>query len=652
MTSQEIDKILKDPAKYALSVSVDKLVEILKYVNDAYFNSPDKLISDETYDILYEVLKTRDPQNEFFQKVGAPVSNKVKLPYYMASLDKIKMDEKIFSKWMTEYKGPYNLSDKIDGVSALLHIDSGKNIKALYTRGDGHYGQDISFLIDIINGIVLCDDHIVIRGELIITKDKFKKLNSAMDNSLKNARNTVAGIVNSKMETITNRKTNSYKIAKAVSFIAYEMIYPSYNVKNQYKIMKTLGFKVPYNMMTKTLTLEYLNELLKNRREEAEYDIDGIVVKDNNMHNIISGENPQNAFAFKTILSDQIAETTVLRVEWDISKDKILNPVVIIEPVMLGGAEIQRATAFNAKFIRDSMLGPGAVIKIIRSGDVIPYILGIVIPAEKWAEPENIRYEWNKSNVDIVAIIDGNTDKSIVDKYNIVLIAHFFDVLQVDNMGHGIIAKLYNSGCDTIKKIINMTIEDFLLIEGFKKVLATKIHNNIQNAITNIDLSKLMTASNVFGRGFSTKKFETLLGNISYEKMIKIFEKDPQKLVTKIIDIDGFSNITSNQFVGNFQNFIDFMKLYPEIKLNKEKKMEKASSILAGQKIAFSGFRDNDLEQLIIKNGGTLSNTVTSKTTILLIKDNVNMNSSKILKAKQLNIPITNVDMFISNNKL
>ncbi len=151
----------------------------------------------------------------------------------MGSMDKIKTESKLIANWTKLYKGPYVISDKLDGISCLLTLSDG-NI-SLYTRGDGSYGQNITHLLDLVNintdGLYEIDaDEIAIRGELIMSKSNFKKFEKEMSN----ARNMVAGIVNSKKESVNK------KYATNVDFIAYEIIEPKYKPSDQMKVLKKM----------------------------------------------------------------------------------------------------------------------------------------------------------------------------------------------------------------------------------------------------------------------------------------------------------------------------------------------------------------------------------------------------------------------------
>ena len=636
---KDLDNIRENPYSYSLKLSIRQLVDILKYASDKYYETDKPVFSDEVYDILIELLASIDKNNKFLKEIGSSLEkvNKVKLPFYMSSLDKIKMDKKTFDKWISSYKGPYHLSDKIDGVSTLLYFKGNK--MSMFTRGNGFYGQNISFLIDEFQNIIdlkkiklLKGKEIAIRGELVITKKDVKFL------KVKNGRNATAGIVNS--------KPNNFKkdVARKIKFYAYDIVYPDLLVNEQYKLLKKWGFVTPFNLLTSDLNLEYLNRLLQNRRKDSVYDIDGIVVRDNGIHKKISGEKPSYAFAFKNILSDQIAEVKVLDVEWDISKDKILNPVVLVDTVILGGVEIKRATAFNAKYVRNNKIGPGSIIEMVRSGDVIPYITGIIKQSKEWKKPP-ISYKWTASGTDIVAVFDKKSKQSKIyrKKYNIVLLTHFFSVLGAENIKIGTITRLYKAGYNTIKKIINIKKPDLETIEGFQRRMSEKIYKQIKMSITNVDLPTLMTASNMFGRGWGDKKFVLILNNISFEKLLNLI-KNEDLLREKLLNIKGFDTISVNQFVKGIRKFISFLKSHPEIKFNISKKKKKGK--LTGKSFVFSGYRNKKLEKLIEDKGGDISSYVSIKTTALIVQDK-KKSTLKTSKAKLLDI-----DIFLENEFL
>ena len=469
-------------------------VYILRELTKAYHNQT-PLLTDTEYDIIKDYFEIKYPESysSWNKEIGAPVEqnkNKAILPYEMGSMDKIKPDTNVLLSWTKKYRGPYVLSCKIDGVSGLYSTEG--STPKLYTRGDGKVGQDISYLIPYLN--LPKNKGLVIRGEFIISKNVFE---TKYKNEFANPRNMVAGIINHK--TVDKNKISD------VHFVAYEVIKPILNPNEQMEFLRNnLKMKCVLNRLETTISNELLSQILIDNRRMYDYEIDGIIVTDNKIYERKTG-NPEHAFAFKMVLSEQLAESIVVDVIWTPSKDGYLKPRVQILPIVLGGVKIEYATGFNGAFIKDNNIGIGAIIKIVRSGDVIPHILNVPVPAEKPKMPD-ISYKWNSTNVDII-LENIDQDETVREKN----ITGFFKGIEVEGLGSGNISRVIEAGFNTIPKIINMSIDDFLKVEGFKITMANKIHNGIKEKLTNASLIVLMSASNLFGRTFGEKKIELIM---------------------------------------------------------------------------------------------------------------------------------------------
>lgn len=602
-----IQQIINNPHIFGNSVSINKLVKILNYASKHYYNFNKEIMTDEIYDILLNILQKRDPDNEYLKSIGHPVSEPIKLPFPMPSLTKIKSDIPFFYKWLKVYSGPYHISDKIDGVSCLFYNNK------LYSRGDGYFGQDITHLKKFIKGLPLNFNKInyAIRGELIILKKDFHKYK----NVYKNPRNTVAGQVNSLKKNVNKQ------VATDITFIAYEIIYPFFTVSEQYNELNKLDFILPSNQIVGTLDLEQLNKILIQNRIKSIYDIDGIVVK-NCSNKIINGI--EDRWAYKLLLSDKIVETIVLSVQWNLSKYGYLKPVLLLEPVKLCTIEIKKVTGFNAQYILTNKIGPGTIITIERSGDVIPHI--VKINKSTTAQMPNIDYLWTKSKIDIyIKNIKQNKDVQIQIIYN------FFKTIGTKDLGKTLITKLFVHGQNTILKIIKMTINDFLSIPNIKIKLATKLYNNIHYSIKHLQLSTLMVGSNIFGRGISGKKIQLFL------KHYDIFKHHGDVPI-----IPNMSQKTIDQIMVMLPTFIKFYNSGP---------FQHIKYVPTLKTIVFSGFRDADLEHKVNKLGLTVVNNV-SKDTHLLIVKNINQKTNKILLAQKLGTKIIQLDDFLKKYNL
>jgi DNA ligase (NAD+) len=626
------EEIITDPIKYGRNVSNKKLETLLRYLSDQYHNKGISIVPDEIFDSLKEILEKKDPDNKFLSEVGNPIDTtkrKYKLPFIMPSLNKIKNDELELKKWINKYKGCYSLSDKLDGVSAQLFKNSKGKFK-LFTRGNGIYGHDISALIEyVINQDVLFDkipNETSIRGELIISKENFKSISDIMAN----ARNTVSGLVNS--------KTIDPKIAYLTEFVAYNVLNPLTLYKNQYNKLEDWGFNTVTYKFVNNIDIDLLYDYLKKRRKGSPFEIDGIVVADNSEIYEISETNPQHAFAFKAILDDQISEAIIKKIIWTASMDGYLKPKIEITPINLLGTVIKFATAFNAKFIVDNKLGPGAIIKIIRSGDVIPYIKEVIKSAKKPQMPDQ-PYIWNKTMVDILL---KNKDS---DDVNIKIIEHFFKTLEVKYIGEGIITKLVENGYNTIENILEADEEDLKCIDGLGDTIITKIFDSIKQSLKNTNLYTFMAASHLFGRGLGRRKIK-LVTDVIPNILTTTLNKD--KLYEKIMDIDGFSNISTEKFIDNlnkFKKFYDSINEIYDISHLLKEKIIIVGDMFKNMNIVLSGTRNKELETFIIKNGGKLTTSVSGKTSLLVYEPE--KTGSKLEKAKEAGIEMITVSNFI-----
>ena len=309
------------------------------------------MLTDNQYDIIRDYVLNKYPSNKIANQQHKSIKvehAKVKLPYTMMSMDKIKPDTNSLKQFKKTYKGPYVVSCKLDGISALYSTETGT--PKMYTRGNGYIGQSIDHLIDYFN--LPKTENITLRGEIIIEESKF--INN-WSSKYANSRNFIAGIVN-------NREINQEraKMLNDIDFVVYEVISPQMlKPSKQFDYLTTLKPLpniVNYKILKQdTLTNEVLSQLLLDWRQEYKYNIDGIIVSNDDVYER-KDKNPEHAFAFKMVLSEQEAESRVIDILWTASKDGLLKPRIKIEPVVIGGTTINYATGFNAKFIVDNKI--------------------------------------------------------------------------------------------------------------------------------------------------------------------------------------------------------------------------------------------------------------------------------------------------------
>ena len=606
------------------------LVEWNTAARHAYYNTKNEIMNDNEYDILKDYIVNKYPTNLDVVAIGANVTkHKAELPYKMASMDKIKPDTNALATWCQKYTGPYVLSCKLDGVSGLYTTESG--VPKLYTRGNGTVGQDISHLLPALN--LPIEPNSVVRGEFIIPRVVFDE---KYKSKFANPRNLVSGIINSK--TIDDKTAD-------VHFVTYEVIKPTLKPSEQLKTLTELGHKVVQYKSMDVLSNEKLSEILLDWRTNYEYEIDGVIVTDDKIHPRKDG-NPDHAFAFKMIISDQVAEAKVVDVLWAPSKNGYLKPRVRIEPIHLCGVTIEYATGFNGKYIETNKIGFGAVIQIIRSGDVIPYIKSITTPAE-YAKMPSVDYHWTDSKVDIV--LDNILDNEIVQAKNI---TDFFTGIEVDGLGEGNVKKIMNAGYTTIPAILQMTKDDFSKVNGFKAKMVNKIFNGIQQQVEKASLITIMAASNQFGRGIGLKKIQPIMNG--FPNILTSNETTDTK-ITMLQTIDGIGKENAKMFAVNIPTFIEFLKecnllhKLTTIHVSDPKPVDDNASLhaLYGKHIVMTKIRDTEISDYVNGHGGTMDDAISKKTSILIVKslDDV---SNKTKKAVAENIPIMTPEMFKS----
>ena len=689
MKINEIIELLKaDPNTTLESLGTESIEKVLDYLSDQYYNKNVSLISDQLFDLVKEYWE-KETGSKY--KIGAPIKTesaktnktnktnkankankankekldsvqktKVVLPYWMGSLDKIKPSTNTFDKWIGDFTGPYVLSYKLDGVSALLCKKDGQI--RFYTRGDGYEGQDISHCINMIGiNVSKLVEGDAIRGELVISKENFTTIKDTMAN----ARNAVSGIIGAKRPDT--------KLLKLVDFVAYWVLSPELKASEQLKYIEKKEF-VPRSVEywnKKTITMEMLSKLLVDGRKSHKYEIDGIVViDDSKYYTLENGSNPSYGFAYKQLLTDQIAESVVVDVIWEVSKDKYIKPKIKIDTIELGGVEITFATANNAKFIVDNVIGPGAIVQIVRSGDVIPKIEKVIKPADL-GKPKmpNIDYAWNETNVDIIATdLDADTMNKIIVKKLI----FFFSTLGIMWMGEGMCEKFVSAGYDDLWKILLADKKDLEQIEGLGSTMIDKLYGSISNGLENRALAEIMCASQIFGRGIGVKKFKLITN--AHPNILDIYKEKGSVHTTELINnIKGFDVKTTTKIVDNMNGFIKYLDKFLKIKPNllsddKTKstkstkstnstkstksdtsKSEKSSKTnldeYAGKTIVFTGFRDKEIENELEKLGSKITGSV-SKNTNVVIASNPGEDSNKIVRAKELQIKIMSKEEF------
>ena len=608
-------------------------------------------VSDAEFDLLVKLYENKFDKK--FSEVGSLHKGKgddVELPYPMQSLNKAKGEdaEKSLASFQAKNEGPYVIADKLDGNSAeyIVKHRKGKVIRHLYTRGNGTIGKDISKAIPYL-GLPIPDEDIVIRGEIVFPKLAFEKYvkkqkKLGVKRKLNNSRNVANGI-------ILAQESFSKKACSQLQFVPFNILSDhDLNQDEQYDKLEQAGFITPWRIITEDLTVKHLTKLLKRRRDRTPWDIDGLVISNNEYQDFPADTNPTHQIAFKI---DTLVETTVTKVIYKASKDGKLKPVVHFEKVFVAGNDVVKCYAHNAKFIVDEKIGPGAVIVITRGGDVIPALIAVLKPAEKAKLPTYAKddYEWNETEVDFVLT---NPDRNPDVRQS--RIKYFVNALKIENLGPGRIAALYDVGIKSIKALIEASVNKMASGEKLGPKSAKTIHRNIHSKITDAPLATVMTASGVFGFGFGETRPKQIVE--AYPDIMDYVDAKEGKVTKMLVKLGGFNKMAST-FEENLPKFEKWLKRHPliTIAVHKPKKLVSKRDAkklpLYNQIIVFTGIRDAGLNEQIEVLGGEVVPSFRVTATIVVAKDTSKV-TNKVKQAEARGIKLYSFQAFVKKYNL
>lgn len=639
---------------------IEDLVKQIVEYNEAYRRG-EPLIPDAQYDQLVDDLRCVDPDNEWFQHIEPSTVNKgrkVKLPIPMKSLNKVKSVAEI-KQWLVSMAIPQTaklvITPKFDGVS-WLRDELGKKT---YSRGGAdNEGQDCSQHYDLLSSYKkdgASELHYTF-GELVFDcktweRELAEKVSDATGEKFKSPRNTVAGFINRDEPSELLKHTTFYRYG--VSELDLE------NFQSYTQLLQTLCNKYHQHCYGTVVTVGDLDEtklagLFKEWRKD--FYIDGLVIylDDILLWKTIGRQqttgNPLYAIAYKHPDFTDVFETIVKGVEWKISKAGALKPVVNIDAVDTGDCTMENPTGYNAKYIFENAIGPGARIAVTRSGGVIPKILNVMDEATTetmMQQRDNLLYcpdcgqptKWNDTKVELICT---NPECPGI---RLAKIVHFYTTLEAEQMGEETIAKMFKAGYDTLQRILDITFDELMLIDGFGESIANVILAANKKIRDGIDIIKLMHASDCF-LGIGQVKAKSIVSSLSendrsafthgYVFTEEGFDTTPQFLAL---------NKTMQSFLKGITPFYDFVARNRLKILPMEEPKKPTGNKYAGMKVCFTGVRDKELEAEIAAQGGEVVSGVSKNTTHLIVAD-VNSSSGKATKAKSLSIPILTIEAF------
>lgn len=587
-------------------------IEQLKKWDALYYEEGSPVVSDAEYDAFKEKTRTKFPAHPYFSTIGADIKGKkVKLPYTLGSLNKTKPDGS-YEKWDKTYEGSKIISPKLDGVSILVQYIDGKVNKA-FTRGNGEYGKDITDKAKIFCPVSTEKGTFDIRGEcLLADKDH-------IDLDFKTRRNGVAGLLNN----------DDIKNCDKIKVLFYELINTELE-KEEERIAK-LKKHFPDNtidfLLLETITEEVLIDVLKKfKKAYSTIDIDGLVITLNESEREDT-KYPDTKVAFK--VSEPAVKTTVESIKWCTGRTGRVVPLVNIIPVNIQGVTISKATGHNWKYILDNKIGKNAEILIQRSGDVIPYIVGVVKEtSEEIVFPKCPSCKYNlvlsKTGVDACCINPSCPAQTLSRT------EYFFSTLGAENISE---TTFKNIRINSIKEAYETSEDDIIKLPGFGEKSAKIIVDEIQKTLkTRPD--KLLAAFGLPGIGIEVSR--SILKQFDFDEIWTLEQKDFER-------VSGIGSILSENLVKGLKE----CKLLYEYLIEKGLEFEIQDNILRGKNYCLTGngpMPRDQIKKLIESKGGHVKGM--SKKIDVLVAGDIETKSGKAKKAKDYGIPI------ITYNKL
>ena len=646
------------------------LVDKLNEYRHLYYNCNDPVVSDEVYDRMYDELKVLEKEtgivysNSPTSTVGwKPVSQlkQIHHPIPLLSLEKQKDIDKLveFIK-----KSESSLMYKLDGLTVRLDYENGKLIAA-GTRGDGETGDDITHNIPAFMNVPLTIDYhdrLSVSGEAFIFRDKFEEINDLLpeDKRYKGPRNLAAGTVRAYDPGLCRKR--------GVNFYAFNVLEGFDGIASKIERLdklEELGFSVCRRMrLDKNIDSDQLEQLFKQMKEEAErakFPIDGMVIQYDDVpfsrtlgH---TGHHYRDGYAYK--YEDDLYETVLRDIVWNTSRSGMLAPVAVFDTVEIEG-NITHATLHNVTYIKQLQLNIGDRILISKRNMIIPSVEGnLDMPTGMIELPEYCPSCGAKTKVKTTIGSNGKVTERLYctnercGSAELKQIIHYVDKdsMDIEGLSEGTLAKLKNAGfISDITDLYKLPEHraEIVHMDGFGKMSYQKIIDAIEKS-RNVPFNKFLRAIDIpmIGRHASKtisdyfdgciERFEEALfadTPFDFTQLDKIGEIMCQNIY------DWFDNDENRNLWSKLKEKMNFIK-------NKEEEII-MSKVLEGMTIVVTGtvegYTRNDMNALIISHGGIPGDSVTKKTSILVVAEKPG--ASKVNKATQFGTKTITADEF------
>lgn len=639
---------------------IKELVEILNKAAKSYYVDAVEIMPNIEYDKLYDELVKLEKEtnvvlsNSPTQNVGYETASELPKKAHespMLSLDKTKSVTEL-EDWLGDNEAL--LSWKMDGLTIVLTYRGGELVEAV-TRGNGIIGEVITNNAKNFQNVPLKIEYkgeLILRGEAVIKYSDFKRINESIsdaDAKYKNPRNLCSGSVRQLNPAVTRERKVYFNVFNVVK--ADNIDFENSKAK-QFEWAKNEGFDVVEYKFTNRESLA--NDIADFESRIADNDIpsDGLVLL---LDDIALGERlgstakfPRNAMAFKW--SDERQTTKLKYIEWSPSRTGLINPVAVFEPVELEGTTVSRASLHNVSIFEELMLGVGDEISVYKANMIIPQVYENLTKSNTEKVPKicpacgkdtTIKKD-NESKV----LLCTNPDCQVKHIKQYALMASR-DALNIDGLSESTLEKFLSKGfikSDSDLFNLDKFKNEIINMDGFGK-------RSYEKLISALDEAKNTTVSRfLYSLGISG------IGSANAKMIAKYFDNDIDRIISAskddLLEIEGIGEVLANSIADFFRsekNIENVESLRKILKFEKEEsvggdKLSGKVCVITGSLQHFSN--RNELKELIEKNGGKVSGSVSSKTNYLINNDTAS-NSSKNKKAKELGVEIISEEDFL-----
>lgn len=642
--------------------SIKKMKELgekLREASRAYYQEDREIMSNVEYDALYDTLSALEKEtgivladsptvNVGYEAVEQLPKEEHERP--MLSLDKTKEREAL-REFIGEH--PTLLSWKLDGLTIVLTYENGELIKAV-TRGNGIVGEVITNNARVFKNIPLkisFKGRLVLRGEAIITYSDFEKINETIgdaDAKYKNPRNLCSGSVRQLNNEITAKRNVRFY---AFSLVSAEGVDFRNSREVQFRWLNEQGFEV---VEYRKVTAETLDEAMDYFAEAVttnDFPSDGLVAL---YDDIAYGESlgttakfPRNAMAFKW--ADEMRDTRLLEIEWSPSRTGLINPVAIFEPVELEGTTVSRASVHNISIMKELKLGIGDTIRVYKANMIIPQIAENLTGSGNAPIPHTCpacgqeTVVKKENDVECLFCVNPECPAKKIKSFGLFTSR---DAMNIDGLSEATLEKFIARGFihdfgDIFE--ISRYKDEIVEMEGFGQ----KSYDNLMESLERAKETTLPRV--IYSLGIAN------IGLANAKVICRHFDNDLDRIrhasLEEVSDIDTIGPVIAGNLVAYFRDEdndrrLDHLMSFLHIQEDSPKQeqiFEGMNFVITGRLVHFGN--RSEAKELIESLGGKVTGSVTKKTNYLINND-IQSNSSKNKKARELGIPILSEEDF------